>query len=371
MNRLTLVAILLIISGICIASNIYTLIPIYPDVATTIHISISQAGVGSSIFTFCYAFGLLAFGPMSELYGRKRIIVIGLLLSSVTTLFVAFSFNSWSLFISRGVQGFVLGSFAPVAFAYTFELFTEKTRILVLALINSGFLMAGILGQLASSIISTYLGWQAVFILFASCYFLIFLLSAKILPVIPKASHHQSHKLIMDFILLLKNPQLLRCYAITFTLLLSFITFYESLSRTYDEDTLSLIRALGLTGTFLSVFSGKMIQSYGAKFCLLISCFIGIISLTMLLLFHRDPILLALISIPFVSSISLLIPIVITIIGTIATKARGAATSFYSFILLFGASFGPILASLGSLPFVLMVLLFIFIGYIFIGVRMK
>src|SRR5690606_40453359 len=52
-----------------------------------------------------------------------------------------------------------ISSFAPVTFLYVFELFNGKERTMWLALINTGFLTAGILGQLAASFLLNIGTW--------------------------------------------------------------------------------------------------------------------------------------------------------------------------------------------------------------------
>lgn len=365
LKRLSTVAFLLILTGIFIASNIYTLLPIYNDVARDLSISTEQAVWGSSIFSIFYACGLLTFGPFSEKVGRKKVIVVGLFVSALTTGIVGFSFNEASFYISRGFQGFALGSFAPVAFAYTFDLFPMKQRTLVLALINSGFIIAGILGQLISSVLTNLFGWETVFYCFAIIYLLLFICGLFTFPSI-SIKQKSGNSVLTDMFVLLKNRSLLKCYVVAFTILLTFVSFYDGLGRyvseahMVDEKTLFIIRAIGLIGASLSFFSGKLVQKFGAKLTLRIGLYLTAGSLLLLLL-AQTPMLLAILSIPFVAAISLLYPAVISLIGTIGEHARGSAISIYSFTLLTGASIGPILASLLDFNLLLVFLIGLFV----------
>jgi MFS transporter, YNFM family, putative membrane transport protein len=365
-KRLQYVCILLVVTGIFVASNIYTLIPIYDQVANGLQTSSGRIIWGSSVFSLCYAVGLLCFGPLSEVIGRKKVIVVGLLLSSITTAFVGWSFNHWSLIIFRGIQGFALGSFAPVAFAYTFELFSEKKRTLVIALINSGFLMAGILGQLISSFVTFHYGWNAVFFSFTFIYLSLFLLSLLLLPNTFNISGSNSQRILGDIFLLLKNKKLFCCYIITFTLLLSFIAFYDGLGRILtsihhmDNQSLMIIRAIGIIGTIFSIFTGRIIARYGLDRALVIGLILGLSSTFSMIILSQQIMAITILSILFVSSISLLIPIMITYIGNIADQSRGSALSLYSFVLLVGASVGPIIASFFPFLSLMKILLFLF-----------
>ncbi|KAB2335498.1 MFS transporter [Bacillus mesophilum] len=375
MGRLQVVGLLLIVTGVFVASNIYTLIPIYSEIAHGIHASEEQIIWGSSIFTVCYAFGLLLFGPLSEQYGRKKVIVSGLLMSGLSTLLVGLSFNIESLFIFRGVQGFFLGSFAPVAFAYIFELYSdEKQRTLILSLINCGFLVAGIFGQIVSSALTLFYGWEIVFYVFAFFYIALFAISNKIhikTAVYPGQGFHIFKVLTIPFL----NKQLFNSYLITFTLLLSFIAFYDSLGRMlsadgFTDEELIIIRTIGLVGTILAVFTGKIIEKLRLKMTMIVGILLCLSCLLLFTLFSEYPVMITVLSIPFVASIALLIPSVISFIGSAAKTQRGLATSFYSFSLLIGASLGPVLAAHLSFTFVITVLLVFFCCNLFLVLKM-
>jgi MFS transporter, YNFM family, putative membrane transport protein len=137
------------------------------------------------------------------------------------------------LYITRTIQGFSLGSFAPVAFAYTFELFPPERRTFILALINTVFLVAGMLGQVIGGFIEEAFNWRYVFLFFSIVYILLFLFSWRILPH-PPAKPAVQHNILKTFFIHLTSRQLIKCYMIMFTLLLSFVSFYESLSAYFE-----------------------------------------------------------------------------------------------------------------------------------------
>jgi MFS family permease len=338
---------LLVIMAVFVACNIYTLIPIYEVVGSSISIATEQVVFAGSIFTFCYAAGLFLFGGLSDLIGRKTVIVFGMGISALLTAAVALSSDDWSLYITRGLQGFFLGSFAPVAFAYSYELFESKKRTLLLALINSGFLAAGILGQIISSSLSGWFGWQIVFYFFAAVYGCLFLLGLTELPVTGQMS--KKSLTLSSYISILKKPPLLICYGVVFLLLFTFVGYYDSLSRYYPGTAgeLLAIRSVGLAGATLSIFTGYFIKQHGETKTLFLGLALGSLSILPLLFFSNLFVFLFS-SITFVSSISLLIPTIITFIGNSAEADRGKALSLYSFILLAGASLAPLIMMLLS-----------------------
>ncbi|MFD1735242.1 MFS transporter [Bacillus salitolerans] len=358
--RYHLISFLLIFMGLFVACNIYTLIPLYPIISLEWSTPITSIVGGSTSFMFCYAVGLLLFGPISDQWGRKTVIVIGMLLFSITSLFVAFSEQPSTLLVTRGIQGFAGGTFAPVAFAYTFELFEGKYRTLVLALINTGFLVAGIIGQLISSTLANLLGWPSVFYFFSIVYFLLFVSSFLILPSRPRNSRNGPFVPVSEFILFIKNQSLRYSYMIAFSLLLTFVTFYDTLGAhlagQVTPNQLFVIRSAGLIGTILSLYGGRVIHKIRLKGSLLVGLIMLIVSLTAFMIFSSFlPILF--VSILLVAAISLLLPTIIMLIGILGNAARGSAISLYSFTLLTGACLGSLLTSLLAFKFVILTLL--------------
>lgn len=335
-RRLPLIATLLTVTGIFVASNIYTFIPIYSQVAQSLVVTENKAVIAGSLFTLFYAFGLLFFGGISDIIGEKTIIVWGMFGAAVATLLIGIAENIMFLYFARSVQGFTLASFAPMAFAYTFNLFQGKPRTMLLVFINTGYLVAGIFGQLCSSYISSEFGWRYIFYFFSATYFICFTLCFYYLPESHRSLSKKQHSL-SGFSQLLKLKGLLPCYVITFSLLFSSVAFYDTLERSFESA--QLLRMVGLIGAILSLFTGKLIEHLKITGTLVLGTAIGIVSLLFMMFFKEE--LIYLITILFISSIALLIPTIVTKIGIITVEHRVKALSMYSFILLIGATFAP------------------------------
>lgn len=355
-------SILLTLCAIMVASNIYTLIPIYSVVADNLEITESHVVIAGGLFTFFYACGLLSFGPVSDFTGRRKILVFGLLASALSTLAVSFSSGSLSLWITRSLQGLTLASFASVAFAYSYDLFTPRQRTILVVLINTGFLIAGIFGQVASAFLADLFTWNTVYIFFSVVYFILFSAAFYMLKESP-AQAIQKKPLWKIFFQLLRESRLMKCYIITFSLLFAIIAFYDAIGRHFagPASELLMIRLVGLIGATLSLFTGKLMDKWGTLQTLMFGLAIGSSSAFILLFFQTSAALITF-SIFFVSSISLVIPTVITLIGSYGSNQRSKALSLYSFILLIGASLAPPVAAI--LPFkgvmLLLALLFLF-----------
>ncbi|MBM7620707.1 MFS family permease [Bacillus tianshenii] len=351
-------ATLLTIMGLLVVCNLYTLIPLYQPISLEWQIPESQAVLASSFFSIFYAIGLLTFGPLSEKLGRKNVLMYGMLFSACATLFVSFAGNIHYLYGFRSLQGFALGCFAPVAFAYCFDHYTENLRTMTISFINAAFLLAGIAGPLVSEWLEYSYRWQTVFIVFGFLYAITFVLCAVILRHSMSGAASQS-KIWQPFFYLLSDRKLLTCYLIVFSLLLSFVAFYDSLYQylllTYPEQPFILVRSIGLIGVVSCFFSNSLQKRLKVP-SLLLCCSIAIILSFALILIHPVPIVISLASILFVAAISIYLPSIISYVGMLGAQYRASAISLYSFTLLSGTSFGPIISHAFSFAMTLLIL---------------
>ncbi len=361
---------LLVLSAVLVASSIYVLIPIYSPIGLFFGTSAKEIVVASSSFTFFYGIGLLTFGPLSDRFGRKKWMVGGQFLAAALTLLIAYSTSVDMLIVNRALQGFALGSFAPVAFSFSFELFKPKMRTIVLVLINSGFLASGIIGQMLSSFFTNLYSWHASFLFFSICYLIIALLSLFIYPPSSETYIQKDTAILRTYIGFLKDRRLIVCYVITFTLLFSFVAFYEILAGIRSD--ILLLRATGLMGLILSFFTGPIMDRLKETKTLYLGIGLLLAGLIPLVILPISNWIIILCSILTVGSISLLIPTVITWIGNIAGVHRAKAISLYSFILLVGASFAPIVvAQLNFLESIWILVGFQFINLLGIGILLN
>lgn len=164
--------------GLVVVSSLYITIPLVSVFASIFEVSPAQAAWTSSAFSFCYAIGFLFFGPLSDRYGRKQIILIGLgVLTIVSPIIGLFDNLSW-LITLRGVQGVAAATFGPAALSYAVEMFPAEKRVTTIGFVSTGFLMAAIVGQVFSSLISQILSWNYVFYLLSGIYLITVLLIA-------------------------------------------------------------------------------------------------------------------------------------------------------------------------------------------------
>ena len=165
-----LVITVLSVCALLVLSQLYLAIPLIPVVRENFHVSQVAATWIASTFGFAYAFGFLVFGPLCDRFGCKVLLVPGLAMLALITVAVGASPSFEFLVKFRTCQGFIAATFAPIALVYVSEVLPTSTRAIGIACVSTGFLLAGIVGQVYSSIVIVTFGWRWIFWFLAIAY---------------------------------------------------------------------------------------------------------------------------------------------------------------------------------------------------------
>src|SRR6478672_30410 len=102
-------------------------------------------------------------GKLSDLYGRKPIFMIGIVIFLVGSALSGLSQNMAMLILFRGIQGIGAGSLFPVALAVIGDLFTPKERGKYQGLFGAVFGIAFVAGPLIGGWLTENVGWHWIF----------------------------------------------------------------------------------------------------------------------------------------------------------------------------------------------------------------
>lgn len=336
----------LAITGLFVVAELYISIPIMGLFAEKFHISLSETLWITSAFGLAYASGFLFFGPLSDKYGQKNLLAFGLFGLFISTLFVALSSSFPEIITARVFQGFLAATFAPAALSYINEKTDISIRATSIAWISCGFMLAGIAGQIYSEEMARHFQWPWIFGIVSIAYLIFSLVLSCLLT---SSEKKDTEKLIFIYKKMVQHffsKTLFPLYLISFFLLLSFVAFYSSLgiylTNTYalSHQDIFYVRAAGIPGMLTALFIGKYIKKYGASKVIIKGIFLVVVGLIGSYLFE-NLINLIVMSILFVTGISITAPALIAAVGQSAETAKGAAISLYTFILFIGASAGP------------------------------
>ena len=138
-------------------SMIFPLLPVYAKQFQASNITI---GLLAASFALAQLLFSPFWGVLSDKFGRKPIILVGLLGLSLSFLVFAFAANLTSLFILRFIQGIFSGATMPSARAYIADVTTKEERIRAMGRIGTALALGIILGPAIGGLLA-----QASFVL--------------------------------------------------------------------------------------------------------------------------------------------------------------------------------------------------------------
>jgi EmrB/QacA subfamily drug resistance transporter len=116
-----------------------------------------------SVYTLALTVSMPVYGKLSDIYGRKRFFLAGLLIFIGGSMLSGASQNIVELIAFRALQGLGSGSFFTVGLAIVGASVRPEQRSRVLGLTGSIFGLGAIAGPTAGSYLVQYVGWRWIF----------------------------------------------------------------------------------------------------------------------------------------------------------------------------------------------------------------
>jgi AAHS family 4-hydroxybenzoate transporter-like MFS transporter len=133
-----------------------------PGITKEWGISRAVFGLVMSAAPFGLAVGALLVGPLSDRYGRKKLLMTAIALFGTFSILSAYSTDVTSLAVLRFLTGLGLGAAMPTTTTLLSEYVPERSRSLLLTLMFTGFnLGSALVGFGAAALLPDY-GWRTV-----------------------------------------------------------------------------------------------------------------------------------------------------------------------------------------------------------------
>jgi MFS family permease len=371
----------LVSSALLVLSQLYLAIPLAPIIAEVLGRggSAAAAALGTT-YALAYGLGFLIFGPLSDRYGRKPILVPGMAVLAIVTAGLAAAPSLPVLALLRTVQGLVAASFSAVALAYIGEALPPRWRSTGIGAMSTAFLSAGILGQVYAQAVADALGHHWVFGLAAPA-FMIAALAIAVILIEPLRSGEPASltEKYRALITLAVRRELALVNAASFSVLLSFVGMYAALGGLLqtqfrlDHTGVLLVRLAGLPAMLLAPVAGWLAGRYGATRVAVAGFLLAAVGLLAEALSAAALLGLVIASMIFVLGIATIIPSTIALVGNRGGSSRAGALAVNGLVVFAGASCGPLVAQLpisfSGLMLGLAVLLMIGAGLVALSTR--
>ncbi|WP_179998917.1 aromatic acid/H+ symport family MFS transporter [Acinetobacter sp. YH12239] len=126
-------------------------------------LSAVQAGMLASTALAGMMFGAMIFGSLADKIGRKKVIMICIILFSGLTFAGGFASNPTEFGILRFLAGLGIGGVMPNLVALTSEYAPQKMRSTLVTTMFSGYAVGGVMAALLGSWFTPSFGWEIMF----------------------------------------------------------------------------------------------------------------------------------------------------------------------------------------------------------------
>jgi predicted MFS family arabinose efflux permease len=339
-------------TAVFVVGQLYVVIPLLGEFIARWGAGSAEAAWMVTAFGLAYATGFLFSGPAADRFGRRRVLLAGLVAAAVATAAVGLAGSLTTGLVLRAIQGFASAFFAPAALAYVAERIAPTRRPIALTTMTSAFISSAIIAQALATVLLPTLGWQSPF--FGGALGVLGLAAILWFVLEPDPARDGGPRVnpLGAMGRMLRRRDTLLLYLATATVLSGFVAIYTGLETVGpggladDPAAMLALRASALPAFLAAPWIAGRLRGYtpatrvvGALAVAAASALaaaaaagIGVVAVAVCLLV-------------FVGGIALAAPGLIEAVGSAAGPARAAATALYTFTLFVGASLGPQLAA--------------------------
>ncbi|MBQ3059498.1 MAG: MFS transporter [Desulfovibrio sp.] len=144
-------------------------LPALPRMCEALDAGYDLVSLSVSSFLLLFAVSMLFWGPLSDRYGRRPILLTGAGLYVLSSICIALSHDIWTLLFWRSVQAVGSGGVSSMSMAVVKDLLRGKTMEKVITWIQTVTILAPMLAPVAGGGILLFTDWRGVFWLLTLC----------------------------------------------------------------------------------------------------------------------------------------------------------------------------------------------------------
>ena len=142
--------------------------PSLPKMAEYFHAPAALVNLTMVLFFISMALGMLIWGPLSDRNGRKKILLLSLILYMTSSAGCALTTSVYLLIFMRIIQGLGAGGMVSLSIAIIKDCFDGQTRATALAVVQSMSVIAPIAAPVIGALIIQVSTWRMVFLVLAA-----------------------------------------------------------------------------------------------------------------------------------------------------------------------------------------------------------
>jgi YNFM family putative membrane transporter len=342
------------LATLAVFADMYATQPLLPLLSRYFGIGAAAAGTTISVVVAAIALGSGLFGPLSDVFGRKRVLVTSGFVLALATFACALAPSFSVLLLFRGLQGLAVPGISAVAVAYIGDNFSrERTGSLVGWYVAASGL-GGLFGRVLAGVLSARFDWRMPFYAYAA--FTLVGTMAMLITLRREAPAHGNNKpgLFRAYAAMSRhaaNAPLLAAFCIGALIFFAFIGIFTYIPYLLSAapyrlgtEPISLFYFAYLAGVIVSPISGALSGRYGARRLITIGICIAALGILMTLVVNLA--IVALATVVLVVGMFTVQAIAPAFVNITAAANKGGANALYQVFYYGGAAFGSTLPGL-------------------------
>lgn len=272
-----------------LSNNLF--LPALPEITKSFYVTNATAQLSIAYwFLGASAFQILL-GPLSDPYGRKKMLLSGGVLFVFVTLLCSFTHSILWFLVGRFFQGCVVSTILIAGYAEIHEIMEREQAIKTISWMGSITILAPALGPLLGSLLLQWMNWRELFVALTAFTVLSLCLLYTYMPQDrPQLEKLNLKKIFLDYQIILTNFQFW-IYTLFFCFLFASLMAWDTLSPFYLIDYLKLnIIKFGVIQLFVYGFfiiginSRRLFKNYPIEKIMKGGVFLTIFTFTLALL---------------------------------------------------------------------------------------
>ena len=150
-----------------IAFGTDTMLPAFPDIANDLELlNVNKAQLIISSFILGTGLGQLISGPISDTFGRKPIITIGLMIFILACIAAYYAETLEMMLVARFIQGLGISAPRTVTMALIRDLYSGRKMAQVMSLAMAIFVLVPALAPSIGQLLFINFGWRSIYVAF-------------------------------------------------------------------------------------------------------------------------------------------------------------------------------------------------------------
>ncbi|HDE3664531.1 multidrug effflux MFS transporter [Staphylococcus aureus] len=356
------------------ALSIDMFLPGLPDIRHDFQTTTSNAQLTLSMFMIGLAFGNLFAGPISDSTGRRKPLIIAMIIFTLASLGIVFVHNIWLMVALRFLQGVTGGAAAVISRAIASDMYSgnELTKFMALLMLVNG--IAPVVAPTIGGIILNYSVWRMVFVILTIFGFVMVIGSLLKVPESLTVTNRESSSglktMFKNFKILLKTPRFvlpMLIQGMTFVLLFTYISASPFIiQKNYGMTAIQfswMFAGIGITLIISSQLTGYLVDFIDSQKLMrgmTMIQIIGVILVTIVLLNHWNFWILAIGFIILIAPVTGVATLGFTIAMDESSSGRGSSSSLLGLVqFLFGGVASPLVGVKGEdnpIPYIIIII---------------